>query len=112
MADELVASSACPICGQDTPHYHNREAWEASQVRERVWRPAFEQWLSVALDGTLSPHIVPRHERFAVLHRITASQPDGDERQEYRHPGVQSLWLTWRRGAETVSQYSNREPKE
>jgi hypothetical protein len=38
---ELSASSACPICEQDTPHHHTPEEVEV----HRVIRPAFEQWM-------------------------------------------------------------------
>ena len=89
----LKASSACPICGQNTPHAH----YEDSAEIELVARPTFEfqlrHWLGMYLPTERAwrgmAMGVQGWSRSWQPQRSTNSPPD------YVDPVVETLWGFW-----------------
>jgi len=68
--DDLQASSACPICGQDTPHDHPEDqvaAYHNDQIRNDGW---------VSVKHKLPRPVGPRGFYLIRGHRIEVPQPD------------------------------------
>lgn len=89
----LNASSACPICGKDTPHGHYDDEAEI----ELVARPTFEFQLRHWL-GTYLPQ--QRARRGIVMgvqswSRSWTPQRSNNRPPDYADPVVETLWGFW-----------------
>lgn len=114
---------ACPVCGVDTPHWHDTDAVNRLRVIEAVVRPAFEKrYAELAQhmeairvngygwgfqrrqerkerDPALPSHVIPGwNDRWDT---------DGHHPAvgEYKNPTVEGLWLLWM-SAWTAAQHS------
>lgn len=92
MTDDLRASSACPVCGKDTPHAHHNTEAELALVA----RPTFEDFLCRWLQAYLPAKRVHRGTDLGVQSWHRDYRP---KRQSGTHgyvdPVIDGLWILW-----------------
>jgi hypothetical protein len=91
------ASSACPICGVDSPHGHAPEiaVADGDVYRGAVLRPAFERDAKQFIErhpGTRGGHV------FGMDRFISSEFVDWTFHGRYRDDYVQALWEFWNHG--------------
>jgi hypothetical protein len=89
----LRASSACPICGKDTPHGHYNDEAEIEQAA----RPTFEFYLRSWLGTYLPDRRMWRGQLLDVQGWTQSYHPQRSERRppDYACPVVEALWGLW-----------------
>jgi hypothetical protein len=89
----LKASSACPICGRDTPHGHYDDEVEIDQIV----RPTFEFYLRSWLNMYLPEKRTWRGVTMGVENWTKDYRPQRSKQSppDYTCPAVEFLWRVW-----------------
>ena len=87
------ASTACDICGRDTPHAHHATEVELERYARPTFEASAERWLNQYLPAK-------RTTRGAVLgvnsyHVRARTNPATGTNDDYVDPMIQALWNLW-----------------